>query len=271
LKGVSKDAWLLIAALAIVAIVAFVVLVVNWNPALRNEAGKTALSVLAVSFFGAFVTIAASLYQQRRKETAEGRVRQEDCRRREVEVLRDARDREDALLRALLQDTLRNYNRVKATRRLLKARTKTRDGRSITVTVYDMHLDELIDEQLKFEEFKRIAEAGGSNRLGLPSLFRNYEIIEKYLNKVISEYQDNRHLVELSGDYSLVSLKRLTGFFESKYVIDGKDIGFEVSVSSQMDQIVRQIQKSLLEPLAVPPIGGGAAGRDCNALLSSTD
>jgi hypothetical protein len=269
-RKISPEAWLLISVLAIVAIAAVIVLVASWNPTLKTEAGKTALSVLAVSVFGALVTIAAGRYQQRRKEAAENRLHQEGLRRQEIEILQDARSREDALLRTLLQDTLRNYNRVKATRRLLKAYTKTDDGRSITAAVYDKHLEQLIDEQLKFEEFKRVAYAGGSKRLGLPSLFCNYEKIEKYLNKVISEYERNRHRVESSVEVSLAQLQRLSSFFEGKRVDNGVDTGFEENVSSQIDQIVQQIQRTLLEPLVPPPMPPLVTDV-ANAQLPSTD
>src|SRR4051812_23723969 len=107
-KKISAEAGLLAAVLGAIAVIAFIVLVfADWTAELRLEAAKTALTVLAVSFFGVLATLVASLYQQRRKDEAERRIRREEEQLRRIERSRDARSREDELLRSLLRDTIR--------------------------------------------------------------------------------------------------------------------------------------------------------------------
>jgi hypothetical protein len=263
-RKLTAEAWPVIIVLAVTAIVAALVLVATWGQAAKIEAAKTAMTVLAVSVVGSLVTVVIERYRQSQKDLAEERVRleqnhederarQEENWRRDVERLRDAKSREDALLRSLLQETLRTYNRVKRTRRLLDAHTTSADGRSLHIEVYDAHLQELMDEQLAFEELKRLTWVSGSNSEGLPDLTRNYETIEKYLNKILSEYQKHRHGVESHSPLNLTAeLPRLLGFFESRYSYEGHDIGFELNVSSQMDEIIRRVQETLLRPLHLP-------------------
>jgi len=299
-KGITKEAWLVVAVLACIALAAGSVLALTWSDGLAKEAGKTSLSVLAVSVFGALATLAIDRYKQRReddaeerrleeerkqkeverreeqhrnedmrrhealqrqldanrKEEADAKLRQEEDWRRELAHLRDTRNREDALLRSLLQDTLRTYNRVKRARRLLKAHTASATGRTLRLQIYDSHMEELIDLQLMFEEFKRLTRVSADKRLGLPALTTNYEIIEKHLNKVIDEYLENRHRVETRGVLSLEEFPRLSGLFHGKYplVLEGKtvDAGFERNVSTPIDKVIKQLQEALLEPLDIP-------------------
>jgi hypothetical protein len=301
LKAITKEAWLVVAVLACIAIAAAIVLSLTWTDELAHEAGKTSLSVLAVSLFGALAALAVDRYKQRReddaerrrtrekiedekaerreeqrrleeirreeavqrqldadrKEAADARLRQEEAWRRELEHVRDIRSREDALLRSLLQDTLRTYNRVKRTRRLLNAYTMSATGRSLRLDIYDSHMQELIDLQLMFEEFKRLTSVSADKRLGLPVLTRNFEVIEKYLNKVVDEYLENRHRVETNAVLPLEEFPRLSGLFHGKFPVEVKgtvDAGFELNVSTPIDEIVKKVQNALLEPLELPEV-----------------
>jgi hypothetical protein len=271
---ISREAWLLASVLALIALMAAIVLFATWEPALEQEAAKTALSVLAVTVLGGAATVAFEAYRQRREHdaaeqvrteerrqreiendrtlAANMRLRQEEAWRREVERLRDARNREDELLRSLLQDTLQAYNRVKRTRRLLKAFTNVANERVVRQDVYDEQIGDLIDEQLVFEEFKRTTSVVGDTRLGLETLRASYEVIEKYLNRVISEYQDSRHVAVARGEVALAELPRLAGFMKTTYAQGDKDLGFEVNVASQLDRIIQRVQTALLEPLHLP-------------------
>jgi hypothetical protein len=272
-KGTTNEAWLVVAVLACIFTAALIVLILTWSDDLAMEAGKTSLSVLAVSVFGALAALAIDQYKRRREDDAQAfqrqldedrdeaankRQRQEEDWRRELARLRDTRNREDALLRSLLQDTLRAYNKVKRTRRLLKAFTMSAAGRTLRLEIYDAHMQELMDLQLMFEEFKRLTGVSADRRLRLPVLAAKYELIEKNLNKVIDEYIENRHRVETRGVLPLEEFPRLSGLFHGEYplVVGRKtvDAGFERNVSTPIDEIIRQVQEALLEPLDFPTV-----------------
>lgn len=155
-KAGNAEVWLLLGTLAAVAVTAMIVLArADWNEDLRLELAKTALTALSLTVVGSIASLAVWLYQKRRevelnraldiererrdevkkakeevarresdarREQAERQIQAEENLRRKAERLRDTRARDDALLRSLLQDTLRSYNRVKRIRRLLKAR-----------------------------------------------------------------------------------------------------------------------------------------------------
>src|SRR5512133_1543130 len=181
------------------------------NNTLRYELAKTAMQVIAVASLGGLAALATFTFQRSRTREDELRDRNMEQRRRRVENSRDKRDRQDDLLRSLLRDTLTSYNRIKRVRRLVDAETKDDAGGHVTLAVYDKHMTSLNDEQLEFEKFKRLAPFIDDKRLnpsadgdasatpgtapGDVSLEKSYKNIESYLNEVIDEYEDNRHVV----------------------------------------------------------------------------
>jgi hypothetical protein len=258
----SQLRWL-VAVLAVIAFAAVVTIWLTWDPEVERETGKTALSVLAASVFGTLVALVVDRYRRdrdrredgledERRREADARWREAEAGRQEADRQRDDRQRQDIQLRALLEETVRTYNSVKETRRLLKARCLRAHGQAITVDVYDSRMRELIRLQLRFEEFKRAARVK-PDRLGIAPAASGFREMERYLNEVIDEYLVNRHQVEEGGAYSLASLPRLAGFLRS-YLKDedGQEIGFNPHMSHQIRHIVRVVQGQLLRPSEAP-------------------
>ena len=225
-------------------------LVLAWKHApdgrsLWQEVAKTSLQVIAIAVIGGLASLITFSHQQRRLAAA-----------KELEVQRDERTRADELLRSTLEDTLKSYNQVKRIRRLLDADTRQPEHRAISVDVYDQHLRGLVDLQLAFEHFKRSAFKIDTliKRLDLYertdaqasrcTLNETYASIEKYLNEVIKEYKEKRHVVAASlGDFRLEALPELNSFIGHKFV---------ERVSDELDEVLEVLQASLLRPLGPP-------------------
>jgi hypothetical protein len=256
--------------LATIASLSIAVLIWAWlgNPAnntLRYEAAKTAMQAISVVLLGGLAGLATFAFQQDRTEEAKQRDQQRDVRleqwRRDVENLRDERARNDDLLQSLLQETLTVYNEIKRLRRTLAAATTDDTGGHITLDVYDRHMVHLIIQQLEFEKFKRRCpfitderlrsldpnDSGSAtrSRVGGEQLEISYKRIEKYLNKIIDEYKDRRHIVaQIDPNGALLAeFVKLSGFIHGDFV---------AKVSNQIDVIIELLQKALLKPLVLP-------------------
>ncbi len=267
----NSVAWLLA-----IAAISGIVLAWAWsgspsNNTLRFESAKTAMQVIAVASLGGLAALATFTFQRSRTREDELRDRRLEQRRRRDENRRDKRDRQDDLLRSLLRDTLTSYNRVKRVRRLVEAETKDKAGGHVTLDVYDKHMTSLNDEQLEFEKFKRLAPFIDDKRLnpsagrdpsathgtapGGVSLKESYERIEKYLNKVIDEYEDNRHVVAAEpAGVPLAKLTKLSAFLQHD--------SFELGAAMQIDGIIDVLQKAVLQPPALPDPNDDDAPRD---------
>ena len=218
---------------------------------LRYEVAKTALQVIAVAGLGSLAALATFTFQHSREQEIAQRDDRRARLRRGVENARDTRARQDDLLRALLQETLVAYNSVKRLRRLLRAETAYHDRGPVRLDVYDRHMADLIDQQLKFEQLKRRAPFIADERLrpsatGSPDspVKTSYEKIEKYLNKVIGEYEGKPHLVVADPTgLPLNALPKLSAFL-------GSD--FASNVSNQIDTLIETLQAALLQTLDMP-------------------
>lgn len=231
-------------------------LVIAWagNPAsttLRYEFAKTCMQVLAIAFFGGLATIATFNFQH-------SRTQEDDQFRRETERSErklEQRHGQDNQLRSIMEETLTAYNRVKRIRRLLKAETNNGVDGFLTVAIYDKYMADLIDEQLVFERLKRLPPFIRDERISLPprheagmsgtamkekTLQKTYEDIEKYLNRVIREYEKKRYTVSLNDSVSLVGLDKLRGFIGHKFV---------TYVSDQMDEVIDILRNAIWLPL----------------------
>ncbi|MGA8726233.1 MAG: hypothetical protein WB565_14465 [Acidimicrobiales bacterium] len=207
---------------------------------------KTALAVLAVASIGGFATLATFTFQQSRTREVEERDQRLERWRLDAENARDRRDRQDQFLRSLLTDTLTAYHRVKRVRRLIGAETTGPSGGFVTLAVYDNYISQLVDEQLEFEKFKRLAPFIADERINTEghTILRNcYAKIERSLNKVIDEYKENRQkLVGTDRRCTLDALPRLSGFIGKEFVPD---------VSRQIDRICADLQAAVLQPLVL--------------------
>jgi hypothetical protein len=128
----------------------------------------------------------------------------------------------------------------------------------VQLDVYDRHTAGLIDQQLTFEELKRRAPFIADERLrpsatGSPEapITTSYKKIEKYLNKVIGEYEGKRRLfvgkrrlfVAEPKGLPLAALPKLSAFLGGDFV---------VNVSNQIDTLIEALQAALLQELDVP-------------------
>lgn len=251
--------WWLVVVLLVIAIAAAATIAFTWGPDLKRETGKAALSVLAASVFGTLVTLVVDRYRRdrdrrdderedARRLAADDRIRAAENARREAERQHDDRQRQDAQLRAMLEQTFATYNSVKESRRLLKAHCTRATKQAIQLEMYDAYMQELIRLQLRLEEFKRVARVE-PDRLGIGETASGYRQMEHYLNEIIDEYIENRHKLKVGDDYWLTALPRLEGFLRSHLRDrDGHEIGFNSHMSDQIGHIVRVIQGQLLRP-----------------------
>jgi hypothetical protein len=132
------------------------------------EIAKTILQVGVVLALGALLSLLTSDYQ-REQQRAESR----------QEVLRD-----------ILGRATTSYNDVKRARRLLRAHAMTKDGTAILAGAYDNQIAAINDAQLQFETMAD--EIQGAFPDLAVSLATEFDTVEKSLNALLSEYEDNR-------------------------------------------------------------------------------
>jgi hypothetical protein len=257
--------WSLVGLLLVVALAAGI-LAWAWSGdprsnSLRYEVAKTALQVLGVAGLGSLAALATFMFQHSATLAGQRREINRERWRLENDKLRDKRERQDELLRALLRETLTAYNLVKRIRRLLTAETRDESGVGhITRDRLDVHLASLIDQQLEFEKFKRLAPFIDDDRLdpvmdtddaahrpARDELQAEYESIESYLNHVIDDYKKQRFLVPDGREgTSLASFPRLRQFMETD--------NFDTGVAHHIDVIITILQGAVLDALVLPPL-----------------
>jgi membrane protein implicated in regulation of membrane protease activity len=248
--------WWSLAGLVFIAGLSLIGLVIAWsgNPGsttLRFEFAKTCMQVLAVAFFGALAAIATFSFQRSRTQEDDEDRRKEERKERTQEQ----KQRQNEQLRSIMEETLAAYNQVKRIRRLLKAKTKDGSNRLLTVTLYDEHMADLIDQQLVFERLKKLPPFIGDERISAPpksdaavsgtsregiTLAKAYEDIENYLNSVIGEYEKKRYTVLHNTSVSLAGFDHLCGFIGGKFV---------AQVSNQMEQVIDILQGAIWQDL----------------------
>jgi hypothetical protein len=285
---------LAVIALVLIGVGAGVVAWLTWRedpePNTRElELLRVSLQVCGIGILGGLATLAyaelrreASFQDQLAGATREANHRRgEHDRDRRLERIdkayRDAIDRKSRLddqVLATMAALIAGYNDVKQIRRVLDARTRTTSGRTIVIADYDEHMIRLCARQLEFEQFKRTGplldqsvdlstlagEALGDDMSGgdLPeSSFKDlFRRIEKYLNDIVHEYQQSRHLVAASPDGYRFQVQggtepsRLPNLHEfistSKYFREG--------VSSNIDIAIRRLARFLATPPTLPEL-----------------
>jgi hypothetical protein len=264
---------------------------------LAFEAAKGCIGVLTVALVGFVVSLGLQTIQRERaladqdaararakRDSKRERRRQQAARRldlqrelwerevereredwrRDVERRRDERQRKDAVLRSVLQDTLHNYHEVKRARRLLRARVWARDpGDRIDLRVYDEQLERINDAQLNFETLKRTALAIDDERIRTTHLASRLEAVEKYLNQLVDEYERKRRLIEPSADQTPSADERRSEdggseTSEAELTELGDFIGpdsdpFREGASTNIDDVVKSLRAALRKPLTIPP------------------
>ena len=252
---VRKAAAKVYAVLVLIAVaaIAAVLLVAGLNPqanTLQFEVAKTALQVIGVAVIGGVLTLATSTYQGVRKlrDEQQQKIKDQESearidRERKIEALRVERERKDDAIRATMQATLATYNSVKRVRRLIKAQVRGGIERSS----YDEYLSRIIDLQLEFEQYARLAPFIADERLRPPeapdqkdpdfgprpaykSLQQSYRSIESYLNGLIREYEKKRPTEEATATIPLDDLPKLAELCKASSFVPG--------VSYHIDDVV---------------------------------
>jgi hypothetical protein len=142
---------------------------------------------------------------QREREKTLDLERQAEERRREVcrleadkasEIRRKGLAYREELLKSTLARAMTNYCNIKAAKRLLRARGRIEQGQPsvlhIIGQVYDEHMELVNRAQIDFENLARDVK---TSELAFPSpneLIRSLKIIEKYIGRLITEYERER-------------------------------------------------------------------------------
>ena len=251
--------------LGIIFAVSLVVLAIVWwldasHNTLGFELAKTCMQVAGVTVIGAIVGIATFTYQHKRERAAKDRDQKLEDWRRDNDTRRDERRRQDDLLRSILGDTIGAYHAVKRARRLLKAEVGPSQQVPMSFEVYDQYIKSIIDEQLEFETLTLVAGAVDDSRLprtppwpsarpkdkDKPPLVAMFSKIEDSLQELVREYERSRHEVKQAGDMSLAQLPKARQYLTTS--------GFYTGMKVPMDEVVKLLQRALLEPLLFPAV-----------------
>jgi hypothetical protein len=225
---------------------------------LRFEIAKTAIQLIAVAGIGSLAALATFTYQQGRlRESAEWE-RRAQRHQDDLDRARDARERQDELVRSIIDEALTAYNAVKRARRLLRAAVGNSGENIGTVggDAYNTLMVEVIEQQLQFEHFARMAplirhaalssppesgKGGAPDSGGTAAVHQHLRNIEGYLNIIIREYTANRNNV-MTKPVLLIDLPKLAGFVGDE---------FEAGIATQMDGILVTLQAALLSPVTL--------------------
>jgi hypothetical protein len=133
---------------------------------------------------------------------------------------KQAREQQDAALKEFLAQVTATYVGIKRARRTLRAEAGALDKTArLKMAVYDEQMTALNEAQLEFEEFKWAVEAFANSRFDATEVRKCFAHVEKYLNKVLKEYRDNRKSLPLEFDPTV--LGRLTGLLGDAEAEDG--------------------------------------------------
>jgi len=133
-----------------------------------------------------------------------------------VTYSRELRERSRRLQREIHLALVSGYNDAKRTRRLLRARGRCDAQGGISAAEYDRHLEALSDAQLSIELATRRIEFNRTLFVRDTQLVNALEIVGKYLNGVVDEWEDVRPtLSPASGGLQLADLPELATFLST--------------------------------------------------------
>lgn len=265
LKSLIDDLGVSLMILASITVASVIVLTIVWrlHPSyntLGYELAKTSMQALGVIVVGAMAGIATFTYQQKRIRAAEIRGEQHDDWRREVDRIRDERNRQDEFLRSVLRDTLTAYHAIKRIRRLLDAEAGPQRKESMSFESYERQMLAINDEQLEFERLKMLADIINDSRLprtpawqyarlkdkSKAPLAAMFGTIEHSLNELVDEYKRKRIEVKQVGSVSLPQLDQASFFVTSQ--------DFRAAIVQPKDAAVKLLQTALLKPIELPTV-----------------
>lgn len=155
---------------------------------------------------------------------------------------------------------------IKELRRELKAITWDGAHRSISLSEYDEYLRRINRHQLAFERLAKIAPLlddkiphvhRGDQRDSSDSLSHLFGDIEEFLNHIIDEYEQSRHLAANGDRIRLGELRNYSGALSKRerksslYDFVETTRPFRRSTARNVDLVVARLAQALLEPLKV--------------------
>lgn len=199
-RRVVKDKWmtragpLLVAIILLLVIAGISIFTLSWSwPAEdidhRLEVTKASLQVLGVAILGGLAAISFAGIRQRWADEQKGREERAERWRREGEALK-----------ALAEDTIQAYNRVKSIRRALRNDINTHNASRDND--FQQHLAELNDVQLEFERLRRIVPFSALDQRATEVGIRaGNEIQNKQVPKTVAGLCDEYgHIVRFLGN-----------------------------------------------------------------------
>ncbi|WP_053572358.1 hypothetical protein [Caballeronia cordobensis] len=217
--------------LAMIALVAFTCVILGLaiaeytglnGPKVQIEIIKLLFQVATVTTLGGFISFATSQYQ-----------RSQQHRDKEDERERERAKFQRGLLNDLMLKTTKEYSEVKRIRRAARAHAVTGDvqARKIRIKDYDSYMLEISDAQLELENIRRevinsgikfereaepaskqvggtraspasvvptvaVAENEVEGKTKVTSIDDNLKEMEKYLNKMVGEFEANRSILK---------------------------------------------------------------------------
>ena len=191
---------------------------------LEIEVGKAMLNIIAVVIIGTIIQVIVRDFEQRSTYR-------------------------DLLRKDLSEEVSKLYSRAKHVRRRLRAHVT---NEKIDSKIFDDLLSEISDIQLGLERYKRIADEGSNIGILPESIFSDLSSMEKYLSKLVSEYEETRPLDPASSIISLTDLITLKDFignyknsgFRAEFAIPYDNAARSVALESMKDLLRKQKKKN---------------------------
>jgi hypothetical protein len=214
-----------LAVLFALSVTAIVLLRRFANPAqgtFEFELAKSLLQIATASVVGAVVSVLTAEYQRERTKAEQSRERTRQKLERQQERDRRIAENRDEFLKGILDEIGGSYILAKKTRRLLRAAAfppLASDGHvvdaRIKVTDYDAHLRVLNDVQLELETIVRDIETNQKAFSKASEVSDAVHAMEKYLNRVVKEYERSRGRFSETAEIRVADLERLSDFVRS--------------------------------------------------------
>ena len=202
---------------------------------IHMEIAKALLQLGVVAVAGTVVSVLVFEYQ---------RERQNQDKTRELD--RKGLEYREELLKAVLSRAMACYSQSKKARRLLRARAlEHHDGLTIVLAnQYDQYMDLINDAQLELENLARDVQNSAPAFSSADTIVKHLRSMEKYLSKIIGEYEKNRGLSTMAdGKLTLEEFPVL-----NEYLKTASESPFTPNVIFPYHEVQLAIRKDLLHP-----------------------
>jgi hypothetical protein len=161
-----------------------------------------------------------------------------------VQHQRDVREAERGLQRKLLEEVIQAYNEAKKVRRLLRAKARDKSTKDALVLTqpYGEQMLIFLDTQLDFEALKTQAQSNLQLFPENSGVETELASIEKYLNKIVDEYETCFPSLVGKPSPELAQLPKLQEFIAKRE--DGTD--FDKCFKDAFHRVVAALQKLII-------------------------